>query len=204
MLENIKWLGHSSVLIEKEGRYIYIDPWKIKISEPKADVVLITHPHYDHYSPEDIDKIRKEETIIIGPPDVIEKIKGNTKKIKPQEEIELPFVKIKGVPAYNINKNFHPKSNNWVGYIIQFSDGSIYVTGDTDFIPEMKCLNVDIVLLPIGGTYTMDAEEAGEAVNNMNVKVAIPIHYGEIVGNKKDAERFASFVKNAEVKVLTT
>ncbi len=202
MVENIKWLGHSSVLIEKEGKYIYVDPWKIKKDEPKGDLVLITHPHYDHCSPEDIDKIRKDQTIIIGPSDAVETINGNTKKIKPYEEIELPFVKIKGVPAYNINKNFHPKSNNWVGYIIKFPDSSIYVTGDTDFIPEMKGVKVDIVLLPIGGTYTMDAEQAAEAINNMNVKVAIPIHYGEIVGSKKDAEKLTSLVKNAEVKIL--
>jgi len=201
MIENIKWLGHSSVLIEKEGKFIFIDPWKIE-TDKLADLILITHPHYDHFSPEDIEKIKKEETIIIGPYDIFGKISGNVKKIKPQETIDLKWVKIKGIPAYNLNKNFHPKSNNWVGYILKFSDSSIYITGDTDFIPEMKEIKTDVVILPIGGTYTMDAEQAAEAVNNMNVKIAIPIHYGNIVGTKKDAEKFASLVKKAEVQIL--
>lgn len=201
MIENIKWLGHSSVLIEKEGRRIYVDPWKLKKCE-KADLILITHPHYDHCSPEDIEKIRDENTIIVAPAEAAEKIKGNKKIINPNEEIDLNWVKIKGTPSYNIAKNFHPKSENWLGYIIKFPDLSIYIAGDTDFIPEMKGLEVDIAILPVGGTYTMDAEEAAEAVNSMNVKIAIPIHYGDIVGSRSDAEKFASLVKNARVEIL--
>jgi len=202
MIENIKWLGHSSVLIEKEEKFIYIDPWKIK-REEKGDLILITHSHFDHCSPDDIEKVKKDETVIIGPSDTVAKVKGNTREIKPGEEIDLEWVKIKTVPSYNINKNFHPKSNNWVGYIIQFPEQSIYIAGDTDFIPEMRGLEVDVAILPVGGTYTMNPEEAAEAVNNMKVKVAIPIHYGDIVGTRNDAEKFASSVKNAEVKILS-
>jgi len=202
MIENIKWLGHSSVLIEKEGECIYVDPWKIKRGE-KGDLILITHSHFDHCSPDDIEKVKKDETVIIGPSDAVAKVKGNTREIKPGEEIDLEWIKIRAVPSYNINKNFHPKSNNWVGYIIQFSNQSIYIAGDTDFIPEMRGLEVDIAILPVGGTYTMNAEEAAEAVNNMKVRIVIPIHYGDIVGSRNDAEKFASCVKNAEVKILS-
>jgi len=187
---------------EKVGKFIYVDPWKIK-REEKGDLILITHSHFDHCSPDDIEKVKKDETVIIGPPDAVAKVKGNTKEIKTEEEIDLEWVKIKAVPSYNINKNFHPKSNNWVGYIIQFPEQSIYIAGDTDFIPEMRGLEVDIAILPVGGTYTMNAEQAAEAVNNMKVKVAIPIHYGDIVGTRNDAEKFASSVKSAKVKILS-
>jgi len=112
-------------------------------------------------------------------------------------------VKIAGVPAYNINKRFHPKSNNWVGYVIKFADSSIYIAGDTDFIPEMKNIKADIVMLPVGGTYTMTAEEAAKAVEAIKPKIAIPIHFGDIVGSKSDAEKFSSLVKSAQVKILT-
>ncbi|MCM8821583.1 MAG: MBL fold metallo-hydrolase [Candidatus Omnitrophica bacterium] len=202
MEQNIKWLGHASILIEKDGKKIYVDPWKLKSG--KADIILITHSHYDHCSIEDINKIATDKTTIIATPDSIEKIaKGIRKKISPGTEIDLGWVKIAGVPAYNINKQYHPKSNNWVGYVIKFSDASIYVAGDTDFIPEMKNIQADIVIFPVGGTYTMNAQEAAQAVNTIKPKLAIPIHFGDIVGSKSDAEKFASLVKESQVKILT-
>ncbi|MCM8758249.1 MAG: MBL fold metallo-hydrolase [Candidatus Omnitrophica bacterium] len=202
MEENIRWLGHSSILIEMEGKNIYVDPWKIK--QGKADLILITHSHYDHCSPEDVNKIATEKTTIIATSDSLEKItKGIKKTISPGTEIDLGWVKIVGVPAYNINKQFHPKSNNWVGYVIKFSDTSIYIAGDTDFIPEMKKIKADIVIVPVGGTYTMNAQEAASAVNTIKPKIAIPIHFGDIVGSKADAEKFASLVKDVQVKILT-
>lgn len=204
MEENIKWLGHASILIEKDGKNIYVDPWKLKSDKVKADLVLITHSHYDHCSAQDIDKIATEKTIVIVTADSLEKVnKGNKKTISPQVQIDLGWVKISGVPAYNVNKPYHPKSNNWVGYVIKFPDTSIYIAGDTDLIPEMKNIKADIVILPVGGTYTMNAEEAAKAVNLINPKIAIPIHFGDIVGSRADAERFASLVKSARVKILT-
>lgn len=203
MEQNIRWLGHSSVLIERDGKNIYIDPWKIKSDKVKADLILITHSHYDHCSVEDINKISTEKTIIIATSDSLEKIsKGIKKTISPGKEIDSGWVKIVAVPAYNINKQYHPKSNNWVGYIIELSDASIYIAGDTDFIPEMKNIKVDIVILPIGGTYTMNAMEAAQAVNTIKPQLAIPIHFGDIVGSKADAEKFATLVNVAQIKIL--
>jgi len=204
MVENIKWLGHASILIEKDGKSIYIDPWKLKKVDKKADAILITHSHYDHCSIEDINKIVTDTTVVIGSPDSLAQVKkGNKKTLSPGGEIDLGWVKINGVPAYNINKNFHPKSNNWLGFVIKFKDGSIYIAGDTDFIPEMKNIKVDIAIVPVGGTYTMNAEEAAKAIDTIKPKIAIPIHFGDIVGSKADAEKFASLVKSAQVKILT-
>ncbi len=203
-MENITWLGHSSILIEKEGHNIYIDPWKIKTGGNKADIILITHSHHDHFSPEDINKITGKDTVIAGPSDTLEKIQvGDKRPFVPGNEADLGWVKIAGVPAYNVNKSFHPKANMWLGFLIKFPEASIYIAGDTDFIPEMNQIRADIAILPVGGTYTMDAEEAAHAVNIIHPGVAIPVHFGDTVGSKADAEKFASLVKSAQVKILS-
>jgi L-ascorbate metabolism protein UlaG (beta-lactamase superfamily) len=202
MVENIKWLGHASILISTGGKNIYVDPWKLIKDQPKGDLILITHPHYDHFSPDDINKIVGNDSIIIGPLDILKIKLGKKIEIKPGQEINLNWVKIKAVPAYNINKHFHPKGNNWCGYIIEIEGNKIYIAGDTDFIPEMKNIVADIVILPVGGTYTMTAEEAANAVNTIKPKLAIPYHFGDIVGSEKDAKLFSSFVINSEVKIL--
>lgn len=202
MVEFIKWLGHASILISIGGKNIYVDPWKLIKDQPKGDLILITHSHYDHFSPDDINKIVKNDSNIIGPHEVL-KIKTGIKKVlKPEDEVDLKWVKIKAVPAYNINKNYHPKANNWCGYIIEIEGQKIYIAGDTDFIPEMKNISADIIIVPIGGTYTMNAEEAANAVNIIKPKIAIPYHYGDIVGSERDAKLFSSFVLNSEVKIL--
>ncbi|HOK55891.1 MAG TPA: MBL fold metallo-hydrolase [bacterium] len=202
MVEYIKWLGHASILISIGEKNIYVDPWKLKKDQPKADLILITHSHYDHFSPDDINKIIRNDTVIIGPHDILKIKTGEKIEIKPGQETDLKWVKIKGVPAYNINKNFHPKSNNWCGYIIEIGGNKIYIAGDTDFIPEMKNIVADVVILPVGGTYTMTAEEAANAVNIIRPKIAIPYHFGDIVGSEKDAKFFSSFILNSEVKIL--
>ena len=196
MLENIKWLGHASFKIT-EGKTIYIDPWNLR-KKDEADIILVTHPHYDHLSVGDISKIQTEETVIVTTADGAEKLKGNIKRVKPGDLLTVKEVKIEVVPAYNIGKNFHPKENGWVGFIIEVGGKRIYHSGDTDFIPEMEKIKVDVALLPIGGTYTMSAEEAVKAAKAINPKVAIPMHYGDIVGSIEDAERFK---KMSPVKV---
>jgi len=206
LLGNVKidWLGHASFKITNK-RVIYIDPYNVP-SEEKADIILITHSHYDHCSIEDVKGIVKDGTIIIIPPDCQSKLSGiqgiNVYLAKPGKKIEAFGIIIEAVPAYNINKNFHEKSNEWVGYIINTDGKRIYHAGDTDFIPEMKEIKeIDIALLPVGGTYTMDASEAAKATNTIKPKVAVPMHYGSIVGSEKDAKRFKELC-NVEVEIM--
>ena len=195
-VENIHWLGHDSFRIEDQGKQIYIDPWKLSAKAAKADYIFVTHSHYDHFSKEDIDKIKTAGTKIIGPADVAKEFGKNAVAISSNQEITMDQLKIKAIPAYNIDKKFHPKANNWVGYLITLSDGTtIYHAGDTDFIPEMKSLKVDIALLPVSGTYVMTADEAIQAANTFQPKVVIPMHYGTIVGNENDAEKFQAGFK---------
>jgi L-ascorbate metabolism protein UlaG (beta-lactamase superfamily) len=171
---------------------IYIDPRNI--SDPKpADAVLISHPHSDHFSPDDIKKISNEKTVIISIPEVISQIEGNKKMILPNEKVFLDKVVIEAVPAYNVNKSFHSKKKDWVGFVIEMNGKKYYYAGDTDSIPEMRFMkNIDIAMLPVGGTYTMNAEEAASIANIFKPKVVIPYHWGEIVGTREDAEKFKS------------
>jgi len=188
MLEKIFWLGHSSVKIGGE-RVIYIDPWKLQ-SPAKADIVLISHSHHDHLSTDDVEKIRGGETVIIATADSAAQLSGDVRTVKPGDTVHLGDVTIEAVPSYNIDKNFHPRANHWVGFVITVGGKRIYYCGDTDVIPEMEHIAADIVIAPVGGTYTMTADEAAGMVNAMNPEAAIPIHYGDIVGSIKDAERF--------------
>jgi len=195
----ISWLGHASFRIEKEIT-LYIDPYQLKPHQPKADLILITHDHYDHCSQKDIDGISKEDTLIIGPEKAVKQLKGNTRIIKPGDTIKIKNVLIKAVHAYNLNKPFHPKGIG-VGYIITIDGVKIYHAGDTDLIPEMDVITADIALLPVGGTYTMNALEAAQAANKIKPTIAIPMHYAKIVGTKEDAILFSRKAQ-CEVRIL--
>ncbi len=189
--DNIHWLGHDSFRIEDQGKQIYIDPWKLSPKAVAADYILVTHSHYDHFSKDDINKIKTEHTKIVGPADVARQLGANAIAMEPNQEIEIDQLKIQAVPAYNIGKKFHPRENKWIGFVITLSDGTrIYHAGDTDFIPEMKALKVDIALLPVSGTYVMTANEAIEAANSFRPSVVIPMHFGDIVGDRNDARKF--------------
>jgi L-ascorbate metabolism protein UlaG (beta-lactamase superfamily) len=198
---NIHWYGQSAFRIEDEHKQIYFDPWKMPKGLPKADIIFVTHSHFDHYSQEDIDKLSHQGTIIVAPSDVAIKNDKRAKAVAPGDKFEIYGLNVWVVPAYNVNKSFHPRSKRWVGYVIELSEGTkIYHAGDSDRIPEMASIKADVVLLPIDGTYTMTAAEAAEVVNAINPKVAIPIHYGAIVGSDKDAEEFKKLVK-VEVEI---
>ncbi|MBA4372619.1 MAG: Zn-dependent hydrolase [Thermodesulfovibrio sp.] len=201
MVENIHWLGHDTFRIVGE-RIVYTDPFKIKRKDV-ADIILITHEHHDHCSPEDLQKIQGPDTVIIAPADCAAKLKGTVRIVKPGDSIEVRGVSIEAVPSYNTNKKFHTKDRNWVGYIFTLNKQRIYLAGDTDYIPEMKTFRADIALLPVSGTYVMTAEEAAKAALDIQPQTAIPMHYGSIVGTRKDAEQFAGLLKGKiNVRIL--
>lgn len=191
MLENIEINCHSSIKINK-GVVIYFDPFKIEKEMHDADIIFITHNHYDHYSQEDINKIIKEDTIIVAPKTTEQTIEKsqNCIFVEPNKEYEIKGIKVKTVPAYNIYKQFHPKVNEWVGYILNIDNVNYYIAGDTDITPENKNVKCDVAFIPVGGTYTMDYKEAAELVNIIKPKIAVPTHYACIVGNKEDGEKF--------------
>lgn len=195
MLENIEVLCHSSIKISK-GKVIYIDPFKIDKNYNDADIIFITHDHYDHYSEEDIDKVRKSDTVIVAPEELLTKLlrKGFRQNyiitIEPDEEDIVEGIKFETIPAYNTNKQFHPKENGWVGYIIELAGNRYYIAGDTDITEENKKVKCDVAFVPVGGTYTMDFKEAAQLINIIKPKFAIPVHYGSVVGSKQDSTDF--------------
>ena len=187
MAATIEWLGHSSVRL-RGRKVVYIDPWQLRVDLPKADYVLITHAHYDHCSLEDVTKVSKPGTLVLAPLDC--GLPDGFVQVKPGMHLKYSGVGIETVPAYNLNKKFHPRANNWVGYVITIDDERIYITGDTDHVPEMDAIRADVLLLPVGGTYTMTAEEAAQYANKVKPRRAIPIHWGGPVGSHDDAARF--------------
>ena len=188
MKKNIVWLGHDGFRIDA-STCIYIDPYQIEKGKA-ADLILITHEHFDHCSPEDVARIQGPETVIITEKDSVKKLSGDVRVMTPGEQLSLGDLTVEAVPAYNVNKDFHPKANGWLGFIIDIDGVRIYHAGDSDHIPEMKDLDVDIALLPVSGTYVMTADEAVEAALAIKPKLAIPMHYGAIVGDQSDATRF--------------
>jgi len=187
-MAHITWLGHDSFRIT-DTKVIYIDPWQLK-GGPPADLILVTHDHYDHLSVDDIKQIRQENTVIVTTAAAAKKLTGPVRVVKPGDKVSVRGIDVEVVPAYNTNKKFHPKEYGGVGFIVTVEGERIYHAGDTDVIPEMKGLQVDIALLPVSGTYVMTAEEAVQAVEMIQPKQAIPMHFGRIVGSEADAERF--------------
>jgi len=203
---NITKLPHDGFKIFEQNKYTYIDPFQLSEENEKADLILVTHGHYDHCSVEDIKKIVQLDTVIVATPDCISKLSKlevkEIRPIKPGDNTTIFGFGIEAVSAYNIGKQFHPKENDWVGYVLTINNKRIYHAGDTDRIPEMKELkNIDIALMPVSGTYVMTVEEAAKACDDIKPKVAIPMHYGSIVGSKTDAQKFKDIAK-CKVEIL--
>ena len=201
MLENIEVLYHNSIKINK-GLTIYFDPFKINKEYMDADIIFVTHSHYDHYSEEDIKKIKKEDTQIVAPTDLLDNLlsigftKENIILVNPNEKYNVKDITFKTIPAYNTNKNFHPKSNNWVGYLVTIDGITYYIAGDTDITEENKEVKCDVAFVPIGGTYTMDYKEAAELINIIKPKIAVPTHYAAIIGTKEDGINFIKLLNS--------
>jgi L-ascorbate metabolism protein UlaG (beta-lactamase superfamily) len=197
----LHWFGHASFRIRHKGTIIYIDPWKLPEAPQDATVVLVSHAHHDHYSPPDIAKVKGCETELLAPVDVVDG-EGSGQVLLPGLTIAVGPVRITGVAAYNPHKQFHPKDRKWVGFLIELGGRRLYYAGDTDLTEEMRALGqVDVALLPVGGTYTMNAEEAAQAVRHLQPRIAIPCHWGDIVGQRSDAEKFAQLCR-CEVRIL--
>lgn len=196
----------SSILISGNIK-IYFDPIKMD-RKYDADYIFITHSHYDHFSKEDILNIKNDNTVIIGPYDIYDKClemgfsKDRVIKVKPCEEYDYGVIRFKTVYAYNLNKTFHLKESNWVGYLLEFEGKKYYIAGDTDVIVDNLSVlkNIDVAFIPIGGTYTMDALEAADFVNKIKPKSVVPIHYGMVVGDEKDLKQFILNV-SSDIKV---
>ena len=196
MLDKIEVLIHSSIKFSK-GLIIYFDPYKIDRDYHDADIIFITHDHYDHYSPLDIKKVIKDDTIIVAPQDIGEKLStNNIIGVVPNKNYEVLNIKFKTIPAYNVNKNFHPKENNWVGYLLEYNNIKYYIAGDTDITKENQNIVCDVAFVPIGGVYTMDYQEAAKLINKIKPRIAVPIHYGLIVGNKDGGIKFSKLLNN--------
>jgi len=210
----LEWLGHSGFRISSGGKVIYIDPYMIDDHPYPADLVIVTHEHFDHCASENIQKLMKRDTVVVAPQNCLTKLafvpRQNLKLIPTVFELDIGRVHLKTLPAYNIkrfrspNIPFHQKGYGY-GVVITIDGVVIYHAGDTDFVPEMQELrDIDIALLPVGGTYTMDAKEAARAVQEIKPKVAIPMHWGAgVVGSQADAEAFKDFAEEyCKVEIL--
>ena len=194
--------AHSSIRIDAgSGAIVYVDPFRLEEEPHDADLVLVTHAHFDHYSPEDIARVAKANTRLVAPTSMADKL-PEAMLVAPGDACEpLPGVRVEAVPAYNRAKPFHPKANGWVGYVVTILSGTrVYVAGDTDDLPENRRIACDVALVPVGGTYTMDARKAATFVNALRPAVAIPEHYGSVAGSPDDGKAFAKLVdKDIEV-----
>ena len=202
MAEHIEVLTHSSIRVSGPEGVIYFDPYQVKDAANDADFILVTHDHFDHFSVEDIEKVAKKTSILVVPENMKDKAKeaedlvGSIVTVSPGSQTEVAGLYIEAVPSYNVGKKFHPQSAGWVGYIVKVDGKRIYVAGDTDVNDDIKKVQCDIAMVPIGGTYTMDAGEAAELVNIITPATAIPTHYGSVAGKKEDAEIFRKAVKD--------
>lgn len=193
MIEHIHWLGHDGYCIDWQGKAIVIDPYQLPAGTTRhADLIFITHTHFDHLSLEDIARIARADTPIVAPASGVEQLAAyrQVTGVLPNQAGEAGGIRFRTVPAYNTNKKFHPRAENWVGYILEFGTTTVYHAGDTDHIPEMKGLRPTVALLPVSGTYVMTADEAAAAALDIVPGTAIPMHYDAIVGTSGDARRF--------------
>ena len=207
MIDKIEVFTQSSIRIKSDVGTIYVDPFKIKEDFHDADYVLITHSHYDHFSVEDIRKVVKESTILVAPESMIDDARELSREVKevvavqPGDDKKISGLELETIPAYNTLKPFHPRRAEWVGYILKLEGKRIYIAGDTGATNEAKEVQCDIAIVPVGGTYTMDAKKAADLIDTIRPEYVIPTHYGSVVGKPSDAQTFASLLKSP-VKVV--
>jgi L-ascorbate metabolism protein UlaG (beta-lactamase superfamily) len=206
MLEGFTWFRQSAFRFTDGERVVYIDPWGTEADAPPADLIVITHVHSDHFQPEEIERLRKDGTRVAAPHDVAAELTGDVTPVAPGESHELAGVRFTTVPAYNVAEErleMHPRANRWVGYVLDLGRGTYYHAGDTDHVPELDDVKTDVAFLPIGGTYTMDAGEAAGLARSIAPQLAVPMHFGFVVGSPRDADRFRQLAAPVKVEVLT-
>jgi L-ascorbate metabolism protein UlaG (beta-lactamase superfamily) len=211
LLDAVDWLGHSGFRIRAGRALIYIDPYRVPDHSPPADLILITHGHYDHFSPQDVERLSTGRTWLVGPAAVAERVSGQVHSIAPGELLEEELVSgvhVAAIAAYNTSKRdpegrpFHPREAGWVGFELNVRGERLYHSGDTDVIPEMDGVTgVDVALLPVSGVYVMTAQEAAEAARRIQPRVAVPMHWGEHIGTGADARAFADRAP-VEVRIM--
>jgi L-ascorbate metabolism protein UlaG (beta-lactamase superfamily) len=206
VLEAITWFRQSALRWAGDGRTVYIDPWGVGEDDPPADLILITHAHSDHFRPDDIAKVSSASTKLVAPHDVANELRGDVTAVAPGESHDVAGVRFTTVPAYNTAADRlenHPKANRWVGYVLELGGSTYYHAGDTDHAPELDAVRADVAFLPIGGTYTMEAIEAAGLARSIAPQLAVPMHYGFVVGSPSDAERFRDEAAPVRVEILT-
>jgi L-ascorbate metabolism protein UlaG (beta-lactamase superfamily) len=205
VLENVTWFRQSSMRLATESRTIYVDPWGTAEGDPKADLILITHAHFDHLQPGEIQRLSDANTKLVAPKDVANELSGDSTPVSPGESHEVAGVRFETVPAYNVapdRLDMHPKSNDWVGYVMEFDGRRFYHAGDTDALPELESLQTDVAMVPIGGTYTMDYREAAAFVKAMEPGLAVPMHFGFVVCSPSHGDLFRKEAQPISVEVL--
>src|SRR5919202_1905610 len=207
LIDTVEWLGHSGFRIRAGRAWIYIDPYRTD-GGTRADAILITHGHYDHFSPQDLERFSGPQTTVVAPAPVAEWLSGQVRSIAPGEVIELDRIDVRAIAAYNTSKRdpsgkpFHPREAGWVGYELRVGGERLYHSGDTDVIPEMdEVAGVDVALLAVSGVYVMTPGEAAEAARRIQPAVAVPMHWGEDIGSRADAEAFADMAP-VEVRIM--
>ena len=205
MLERFTWFKQSAYRWDGDGATVYIDPWGVPEGAPEADVIFITHAHDDHFQPEEIQRLTKKDTQIVAPRDIAAELSGNVQPVAPGDTVEAGGIKGQALPAYNIAEErleMHPKANGWVGYVLQLGDTTYYHAGDTDHLTDLETISPQVAFVPIGGTFTMDASEAAGLIRIMSPQLAVPMHYGFVVGSPADAERFRQEADPVKVEIL--
>jgi L-ascorbate metabolism protein UlaG (beta-lactamase superfamily) len=206
VLESVTWFRQASFRWSDPERVVYVDPWGTPDDAPPADLILITHAHFDHFQPDEIARLRRGDTQVVAPHDVAAELSGAVTAVAPGETYMIAGVSFTTVPAYNTREEaleFHPRSNRWVGYVFEFGGITYYHAGDTDHAPELDDVRADVAMVPIGGHYTMNPEEAAGLARVIVPRVAVPMHFGFVVGSPSDAERFRSAAAPVAVEVLS-
>jgi len=207
MLDRLTWFRQSALRWQDDERTIYIDPWGTPADAPPADLILITHAHFDHFQPDEIARLTKDGTKVVAPRDVAAELTGDVTAVAPGQAHEIGGLLFSTVPAYNIVEHrldAHPRENAWVGYVLELPGGAYYHAGDTDHLPELETVRADVAFLPIGdGPYTMGPQEAGALAKAIGPKLAVPIHFGFVIGSPHDGDRFREAAAPVPVQVMT-